>query len=120
MAQEKKLTTGEHNKVNRPKQNGYEIVLNSQDDQSVLNSHGDKLKQIWVRFGTLDDKKNHKWDRTVAIEPIVINPGEKKVVAMVDDDQLPAPADSCYYQLLCEIGEHDDLETLMTDPKLLK
>lgn len=105
------MAKGEHKKVNRPKQDGYEIVLNSQDDT---------VKPIWVRLGTLDGNGNHKWDRAMAIEPVEINPGHKKTVSMVDDDQLPAPADSCYYQLLCEIdNDHGDPEILMTEPTLL-
>jgi hypothetical protein len=102
---------GEHNKVSRPKQDGYEIVLNAQDDG---------VKQIWVRFGTLENDGNHKWDRTMAMGPVEVNKGEKKTVAMVDDDQLPTPANSCYYQLLCEIdNEHGEPEILMTEPTLL-
>lgn len=109
---ENKKPKGEHNKVNRPKQDGYEIVLNSQDDT---------VEQVWVRFGTLEDNGNHKWDRTMAIGPVKINPNEKKAVAVVDDDQLPAPADSCYYQLLCEINDdHGEPEILMTEPTLLQ
>src|SRR5438128_11682746 len=69
----------------------------------VLNSHRDKVEQIWVRFGTLDRNGNHNWVRTMAMGPVKINPGQRKIVAMVDDDQLPAAADTCYYQLLCEI-----------------
>ena len=128
---------GEHYKVKRPKQNGYEIVLNSQDCKSLLNSQGDKVTQkgdkvtqILVRFGTLDNKKHVKdgeeqvkWLSSLATKPVVITPGQRKVVAMVDDDQLPAPANSCYYQLLCEIyskhGKDSHIETLITDAKRL-
>jgi hypothetical protein len=89
----------------------------------VLNSHRDKVEQIWVRFGTLDRNGNHNWVRTMAMGPVKINPGQREIVAMVDDDQLPAAADSCYYQLLCEIltkckgkDKHMHPEILMTPP----
>lgn len=105
------MAKGEHKRVNRSKQEGYEIVLDSENH---------KVKQIWVRFGTLDGNRNHKWDRTIDIGHLEINSGEKKTVAIVDDDQLPASADPWYYQLLCEIdNEHGDPETLMTEPALL-
>jgi len=106
-----KQAKGEHKKANRPKQEGYEIVL---------DSGGDKVKQVWVRFGTLDGNGNHNWVRTMAMERVEINPGKRKTVAIVDDDQLPAAANCCYYQLLCEIdNKQGPPETLMTEPTLL-
>ena len=103
---------GEHIKVSRPKQDGYEIVVHSEQYH---------VKQIWVRFGTFEGNGNHKWDTTMDIGPVDIRPGGKEVVAMVDDDQLPTRADSCYYQLLCEIdNEHGEPEILMTEPTLLQ
>jgi len=108
------MAKGGHKKIIRPKQDGYELVLNSE---------GHKVKQIWVRFGTSEGNGNHKWDRTIAMGPVEIEPGQKKTLVMADDDQLPAPADSCYYQLLCEIvidNDHGDPEILMTEPTLLR
>lgn len=102
---------GKSRKTNRPSQNGYEIVIESE---------GYKVNQVWVRLGTLDAKGNHRWDRTMAIGPIVLDPGQTKTVAMVDEDQLPVSASNCSYQVLCEIdNEHGDPEILMTDPASL-
>ena len=110
--EEHKVPKGEHIKVSRPKQDGYEIVLHPEHY---------KVKQIWVRFGTFEGNGNHKWVTTMDLGPVEINQGEREVVAMVDDDQLPTRADSCYYQLLCEIdNEHGEPEILMTEPTLLQ
>jgi hypothetical protein len=114
---ENTIPKGEHKKVSRPKQDGYEIVLNLQDDTDKKI----EVKQIWGRFGTFESNGNYKWDTTMAIGPVEIKKGEMNVVATVDDDQLPTRADSCYYQLLCEIGnEHGEPEILMTEPTLLQ
>jgi hypothetical protein len=117
MTMDSKRSKGEHNKVSRPKQDGYEIVLNSE---------ADTVKQIWVRLGTLDGKGEYKWDRTIAIGRVEIKPNTKKTVVVVDDDQLPVSAESCYYQLLCETVQEDlrcngvpETELLMTEPTLL-
>ena len=105
------MAKGKLNKGNRPKQDGYEIVL---------DPRASEVKQIWVRFGTLDAKRNPKWDRTMDMGPVAFNKRQKKAVAMVHDDQLPAPADSCLYQLLCEIDDkHGHPEILMTKPTKL-
>jgi hypothetical protein len=107
------MTTGEHEKVNRPKQDGYKIFFNPGNY---------KFDQILVRVGTKDGNGNYKWDnRTMAWEPVEINQGLTETVAMVDADQLPCAAkEPCFYQLLCEIKdtEHES-EWLMTEPTLL-
>jgi hypothetical protein len=105
------MAKGEHKKVNRPKQDGYEILLNPGDY---------KVTRAQVRFGTLDGNGNHEWgNRTMAMEPIEINQsnqGPNETVAIVDADQLPAAATDTYYQLLCVIpnAEGED-ETLVTE-----
>ena len=94
-------------------QEGYEIALDPQG--SDVN-----VKQVWIRFGTLDSSGNQKWDRSMDLGPVAFNQGQKKTVVTVDDDQLPTSSDACYYQLLCEIdGEHGYPETLMTEPTFL-
>ncbi len=106
------MAKGKHTKTTRPKQDGYEIELDPENS---------KVKQVWVRFGTLEGTENYKWDETLAIGPVKINQGQKEAVATVDADQLPAAADSCYYQLLCEIdNDHGEPEILMTEPTLLQ
>lgn len=103
--------------INRGTGNPVMAKNQKHDHAIVLNSQDDKVNQIWVRFGTLDRNGNHNWVRTMAMGPVKINPGQRKTVAMVDDDQLPAAADSCYYQLLCEILNKDKHpEILMTPP----
>jgi hypothetical protein len=120
MGSKRSKAKGEHSKVSRQKQDGYEIVLHSEDDT---------VKQISVRLGTLDANGEHMWERTIALGHVKIDPHTKTPVAVVDVDQLPASADACYYQLLCEIVDKDEnlhcngepeTEFLMTDPKLLE
>jgi hypothetical protein len=111
------IPKGKHTKVSRPKQDGYEIALNFQDDQDATDKQN-TVKQIWVRFGTFEGNGNFKWSTTIG--PVEINKGGNEVV-VVDDDQLPIRADSCYYQLLCEIdNEHGEPEILMTEETLLQ
>lgn len=112
-------TTGENNRSIQPEECSCEIAVNPGDDI---------VKQVWVRFGTLDDKGGHKWDQTIDTGAIEFEKGQKKIVAKVSDDQLPASADCCYYQVLCEIHTmHEDhgkkelhSEMLMLNPTLLE
>ncbi|MCM3903954.1 MAG: hypothetical protein ND866_19815 [Pyrinomonadaceae bacterium] len=84
------MAKGEHKKANRPKQEGYEIVLDSGNDT---------VKKTWVRFGTLDPRSINisesisMWASAIDMGPVEIKPGERKTIAPVDDDQLPALAD---------------------------
>ena len=100
-----------HSKVNRPKQDGYEIALDSQNDD---------INTVWIRFGKLDSDGNYEWSHTTALEQVSLKKNTKRTIAKVDEDQLPAPPNKCYYQLLCEIdGEHGHPEILLSDPALL-
>ena len=107
-------TAGERNRSIQPEQCCYDILL----DCGI-----DTVNHVRVRFGTLDDMMDSNGDKTYTWLKIIdtvdteYKAGQKAVVASMNDDQLPAPADSCFYQLLCEIyGEHDEPETLMTKP----
>lgn len=118
--------TGEHNRSIQPEQYTSEIAVDFGDDD---------VKQVWVRFGRLDDKRDlkwgetHEWNQTLDIGPIKFGKRQKKIVAKVSDDQLPASPDCCYYQVLCEIytahvnefdGKHElHSEMLMLNPTLL-
>lgn len=102
------MAKGEHKKINRPTQGGYDISLDPKNHNVMW---------VTVRFGTLEGK-DYKWD--LSLGPIEFASKTKKKVITVDDDQLPAAVHSCYYQLLCEIAdEEDELETLLTEPTLL-
>lgn len=98
------MAKSEHKKVNRPEQGGYDISL----DPGTYN-----IKQVSIRFGTLDGNDAYKWGLTIG--PIEFKSETKKTVIKLDDDQLPASAHSLYYQLLCEIDD----ETMITEPILL-
>lgn len=103
------MAKGEHKKVDRPVQSGYDISLDPQ---------GYNVKDVRIRFGTVagkdeDGKDTYKWDLTVG--PIEFKSERKKAVIKVDDDQLPTSARSCYYQILCEVED----ETLITEARLL-
>ncbi|MEK9139889.1 MAG: hypothetical protein AAB308_02440 [Nitrospirota bacterium] len=103
------MAKGEHKKIARPQQSGYDITLDPE---------GHEVTQVWIRFGTLEGNDIYKWDLTVG--PIEFKSDHKKAVMKVDDDQLPASVDTCYYQMLCEIdNEHGEPETFMTEPTLL-
>lgn len=108
---EERMAKGEHQKTSRPKQGGYDFSL----DPGTY-----KVKQVSIRFGTLDGPNTFKWGLTVG--PIEFKSDTKRTVMMMDDDQLPAPAISCYYQMLCEMeskDKDDEPETLITEPTLL-
>lgn len=105
------MAKGGKQKVNRPKQDGYTISLNSEQDT---------VTSVWVRFGTKDGNDNYQWDRTIALGPMAIDPNTTMTVTTIDADQLPAQPNSCYYQLLCEVqGNHGDRPTIMTEPEKL-
>jgi hypothetical protein len=105
------MPKAEHKKISRPKQEGYEIALDAESNN---------VNKVWIRFGKLDAKGNHKWDQTVALEQVSLTKTQKRTLLKVSDDQLPASADATYYQLLCEIdGDHGHPEVLMTEPTLL-
>src|SRR5688572_17941832 len=100
-----------HQKVEFTKKTAYEISLDAQDKN---------VNKVWIRFGKLDAHGNHKWDHTVAMEQVAVKKGQKKTLLRVSDDQLPAPADATYYQVLCEIdGDHNHPEIMLTEPTLL-
>lgn len=102
------MAKGEHEKINRPIQGGYNISLDPKNHN---------VTWVTVRFGTLEGN-DYKWD--LSLGPIEFTSKAKKKVITVDDDQLPAAAQSCYYQFLCEIAdEEDEPETLVTEPTLL-
>jgi hypothetical protein len=104
------MAKGEHKKISRPLQGGYDISLDPQ---------GHTVKEVRIRFGTLErkdkDENIYKWD--LSIGPFEFNLDRKRAVIKVDDDQLPGPAHSCFYQMLCEIDHGEEAtETLMTEP----
>lgn len=117
------MAKGEHEKVNRPSQTGYNISLDPQ-------SYGEKVTWVTVRFGTKQSEDIYQWD--ISVGPIAFKSKTKKTVLAVNDDQLPAIAGSCYYQMLCEIEQDPpessdpselspphEPETLITEPTLL-
>ncbi|SLM49096.1 protein of unknown function [Nitrospira japonica] len=102
------MTSGEHNRITGQTQEGFNISLDAQADQ---------VKQAWVRFGTIDPAGNHKWEASIALKGSSVSKGQKKIIASVYDDQLPAKPQDCFYQILCEVeGPHGDPVTLITEP----
>jgi len=102
------MAKGEHKKITRPTQEGYDISLDPKNHN---------VTWVTIRFGTLEDN-DHKWD--LSLGPIEFKSKTKKKVITVDDDQLPAAAHRCYYQFLCEVADEEhEGELLLTEPTLL-
>lgn len=102
----KKPAEGRHKPVSRPQQNGFELAV---------DSHDDNVRQIWVRFGRKAGTDTYEWARTFVLADLAASPGKSKSFS-VSEDQLPVPPNECFYQFLLEVDGAHDQETLVTAP----
>jgi len=105
----KKPAQGKHKPVTLQQQEGFQLTVDAQDDT---------VRQVWVRFGRLDNKGKNQWDRTIALGDVAVSPGQSQSFS-VSKDQLPVSPNECFYQFLLEVDGEHDTETLMTVPAKL-
>jgi hypothetical protein len=105
----KKPAEGRHKSVSRPQQNGFELAV---------DSHDDNVRQILVRFGRKVGTDTYQWARTIVLADLAASPGQSKSY-LVSEDQLPVPPNECFYQFLLEVDGDHGPETLVTPPTKL-